>query len=71
MFGFDLRQAQGQSECSTFEPGTRAKIATKGWIETKSRPKTERLYRLTEEGLEAKKLPTNPTEKATEYSKGK
>ena len=47
------------------------KLLQKGWIETKSGPKTELLYRLTEEGLEAKKLPTNPTEKATEYSKGK
>jgi DNA-binding PadR family transcriptional regulator len=45
------------------------KLLQKGWIETKSRPKTERLYRLTEEGLEA--AYPNPTEKATEYSKEK
>ena len=32
-------------------------LLQKGWIETKSGPKTEVLYRLTEEGLEAKKLP--------------
>jgi hypothetical protein len=38
-------------------PGLMQKLLQKGWIETKSGPKTEVLYRLTEEGLEAKKLP--------------
>ena len=38
-------------------PGLVQKLLQKGWIETKSGPKTELLYRLTEEGLEAKKLP--------------
>jgi hypothetical protein len=55
-----------QSERSTSEPRTRAKTATKGWIETKSGPTEVVLYRLTEEGLNAKKLPhPNPRAKAT------
>ena len=37
-------------------PGLVQKLLQKGWIETKSGPKTELLYRLSEEGLEAKKL---------------
>ncbi len=46
-------------------------LLQKGWIETKSGPKTEVLYRLTEEGLEAKKLPIPIPPRRRPYSKGK
>jgi DNA-binding MarR family transcriptional regulator len=39
-------------------PGLVQKLLQKGWIETKSGPKTELLYRLTEEGLEARNCPS-------------
>jgi hypothetical protein len=56
----------GQSERSTFEPGTRAKVATKRLDRNKISPTGVVLYRLTEEGLNAKKLPIPyPTAKAT------
>ena len=52
-------------------PGLVQKLLQKGWIETKSGPKTEVLYRLTEEGLEAKKLPIPIPERRRPSSKGK
>jgi DNA-binding MarR family transcriptional regulator len=51
-------------------PGLVQKLLQKGWIETKSGPKTEVLYRLTEVGLNAKKLPI-PIPQRRPYSKGK
>jgi len=47
------------------------KLLQKGWIETKLGPKTEVLYRLTEKGLEAKKLPIPIPQRRRPYSKGK
>jgi DNA-binding MarR family transcriptional regulator len=52
-------------------PALVQKLLQKGWIETKSGPKTEVLYRLTEEGLEAKKLPIPIPERRRPSSKGK
>jgi hypothetical protein len=47
-------------------------LLQKGWIETtKSGPKNVVLYRLTEEGLEAKKLPIPIPERKRPSSKGK
>jgi hypothetical protein len=47
-------------------------LLQKGWIETtKSDPKNVVLYRLTEEGLEAKKLPIPIPERRRRSSKGK
>ena len=52
-------------------PGLVQKLLQKGWIETKSGPKTEVLYRLTEVGLNAKKLPIPIPQRRRPYSKGK
>ena len=47
-------------------------LLQKGWIETtKSGPKNVVLYRLTEEGLNAKKLPIPVPPRRRPYSKGK
>jgi DNA-binding PadR family transcriptional regulator len=47
-------------------PGLVQKLLQKGWIETtKSEPKNVVLYRLTEKGLEAKKLPIPIPEQTT------
>jgi hypothetical protein len=47
-------------------------LLQKGWIETtKSGPKNVVLYRLTEEGLEAKKLPIPIPQRRRPYPKGK
>ena len=53
-------------------PGLVQKLLQKGWIETtKSGPKNVVLYRLTEGGLNAKKLPIPIPPRRRPYSKGK
>ena len=47
-------------------------LLQKGWIEaTKNQARKPRFYRLTEEGLEAKKLPIPIPQRRRPYSKGK
>jgi len=67
-----LRGAGGvKASALPSSPGLVQKLLQKGWIETKSGPKTEVLYRLTEKGLEAKKLPIPIPQRRRPYSKGK
>ena len=62
----------GQSECSASEPATRANSATKRLDRNnKIKPENVVLYRLTEEGLEGKKLPIPIPQRRRPYSKGK
>jgi len=63
----------GWVKASTLPPSPRLvqNLLQKGWIEPKSGPKNEVLYRLTEEGLEAKKLPIPIPQRRRPYSKGK
>jgi len=63
----------GWVKASALPPSPRLvqNLLQKGWIETKSGPKNEVLYRLTEEGLEAKKLPIPIPPRRRPYSKGK
>jgi len=72
--GADTALASGwldQSECSA-PPSPRLvqTLRQKGWIETKSGPTEVVLYRLTEEGLNAKKLPIPVPQRRRPYSKG-
>ena len=63
----------GWVKASALPPSPRLvqNLLQKRWIETKSDPKNEVLYRLTEEGLEAKKLPIPIPQRRRPYSKGK
>ena len=63
----------GWVNASALPPSPRLvqKLLQKGWIETKSSPAEVVLYRLTEEGLNAKKLPIPIPQRRRPYSKGK
>jgi len=63
----------GRVKASALPPSPRLvqTLRQKGWIETKSGPTEVVLYRLTEEGLNAKKLPIPVPQRRRPYSKGK